>query len=194
MNRSVNMRAFLLSLLTSLNPFAGRAQSAGTPQTPIVSFYDLTATGLDGQPVALSQYKGRKIMVVNTASECGYTPQYKQLQELYTAYKDSGFVVLGFPSNDFGGQEPGSSAEIAGFCEKNYGVTFPMMAKVDIKGDNPHPVYQWLTQKSKNGFDDFKVKWNFNKFLIDEEGRLVMYLPSGKDPMCDEVLNWLGAK
>jgi glutathione peroxidase len=194
MNRSSNMRAFLLSLLASLNPFAGRAQSAGSPQTPAVSFYDLTAIGLDGQPVALSQYKGRKIMVVNTASECGYTPQYKQLQELYTAYKDSGFVVLGFPSNDFGGQEPGSSAEIAGFCEKNYGVTFPMMAKVDIKGDNPHPVYQWLTQKSKNGLDDFKVKWNFNKFLIDEEGRLVMYLPSGKDPMCDEVLNWLGAK
>lgn len=188
------MRAFLLSVLTSLNPFSGRAQTASPPQTPVTSFFELAAVGLNGEAVPMAQFRGKKIMVVNTASECGYTGQYKQLQELYTEFKDKNFVVLGFPSNDFGGQEPGTEAEIGAFCTKNYGVTFPMMSKVRTKGDDQHPIYQWLTQKSKNGLSDFKVKWNFNKFLIDEEGRLVMYLPSGKEPMCDEVLNWLGAK
>ena len=188
------MRAFLLSVLASINPFAGRAQSNGVPQTPPASFFELSAVGLNGEPVPMSQFKGKKIMVVNTASECGYTGQYKQLQELYTEFKDKGFVILGFPSNDFGGQEPGTEAEIGAFCTKNYGVTFPMMSKVSTKGDNQHPIYQWLTQKSRNGVDDFKVKWNFNKFLIDEQGRLYMYLPSSKDPLCEEVLNWLRAQ
>ena len=188
------MRAFLLSVLTSLNPFTGRAQTTNPVQAPITSFFELSALGLDGGTVPMAQFKGKKIMVVNVASECGYTGQYKQLQELFTEFKDKGFVVLGFPSNDFGGQEPGTEAEIAAFCLENYNVTFPMMSKVKTKGDDQHPVYQWLTQKSKNGVDDFKVKWNFNKFLIDEEGRLAMYLPSGKDPMCDEVLNWLGVQ
>lgn len=188
------MRSFLLSILSALNPFGAKAQSVAVPVEPPASFHSLSATTLDGQHVEMAQFKGKKIMVVNTASECGYTGQYKQLQELYEAYKDKGFVVLGFPSNDFGGQEPGTEAEIGAFCQKNYGVTFPMMSKVSTKGDDQHPVYQWLTQKTQNGVDDFKVKWNFNKFLIDEQGRLVMYLPSGKDPLCDEVLNWLGGK
>ncbi len=139
----------------------------------------------------MDRFKGKKVIVVNTASECGFTGQYAPLQELYDTYKDKGLVVIGFPSNDFGGQEPGSEEEIATFCQKNYGVTFPMMAKVSIKGDDMHPVYFWLTNKEQNGVMDARVEWNFNKFLIDEEGRLVKHLPSKVEPLDDEIINWV---
>jgi glutathione peroxidase len=161
-------------------------------KTAPMSFHDLSATDISGNLVRMDQFAGRKVMVVNTASECGFTKQYQQLQELYEQYRDQGLVILGFPSNDFGGQEPGSESQIASFCEKNYGVTFPMMAKVNITGDKPHAVYHWLMNKEQNGVMDAPVKWNFNKFLIDEQGRLVKYLPSSADPLGEEVLDWVG--
>jgi glutathione peroxidase len=156
-----------------------------------MSFHDLSATDINGKPVSLSEFKGKKVLVVNTASECGYTKQYAQLQELYAMYQDKGLVVIGFPCNDFGGQEPGSEAEIATFCQKNYGVTFPMMSKISVKGDDVSPVYQWLTSKEQNGVLDAKVKWNFHKFLIDEEGRLVAEYGSGTTPLDDKILDWV---
>lgn len=165
---------------------AGSVQS-----TPAMSFHDLSATDINGQPVSLSTFKGKKVLVVNTASECGYTRQYAQLQELYETYKDQGLVVVGFPCNDFGGQEPGTEAEIASFCQKNYGVRFPMMSKVSVKGKDVHPVYQWLTSKEQNGVLDATVKWNFHKFLIDEEGRLVAAHPSGVTPLDEKIVSWV---
>ena len=132
-------------------------------------------------------------MIVNTASECGLTPQFKQLQELYEAYKDKNFVIIGFPSNDFGHQDPGKNSEIKSFCERNYGVTFLMMEKITVKGDSIHPIYKWLTSKSENGVMSSHVKWNFQKYLIDEEGHLVdMVLPI-KKPDCRRVLRWLAS-
>lgn len=158
---------------------------------PPMSFHTLTATTIDGLPYKFEQLRGRKVIVVNTASECGYTPQYAQLQELYDTYKDKGLVILGFPSNDFGGQEPGGEAEIAAFCSKNYGVTFPMMSKVETKGDSQHAVYQWLTSREQNGVLDSEVKWNFHKYLVDENGHLVMSLGSAISPLDQEIIAWL---
>ena len=143
---------------------------------------------------AFEQLKGRKVLIVNTASECGYTPQYAELQDLYAAHKDKGLVVLGFPSNEFGEQEPGDEKTIATFCEKNYGVTFPMMSKVMTKGEHQHPVYQWLTQKAKNGALDSVVKWNFGKYLINEDGSFYTMLASAADPLSPQVLAWLDGK
>jgi glutathione peroxidase len=149
---------------------------------PAVSFFDLSATDINGQMVKLDQYKGKKVMVVSTASE------------LYTTYKDKGFVILGFPSNDFGGQEPGTEAEIATFCQKNYGVTFPLMSKVSTKGAEQHAVYHWLANKSQNAVMDTQVKWNFHKYLIDVNGRLVMSLESGIEPNDPRITNWIEGK
>lgn len=160
--------------------------------TPTMSFHDLSATDINGKTVSFSEFKGKKVLVVNTASECGYTKQYAQLQELYDTYKDKGLVIIGFPCNDFGGQEPGSEAEIAAFCQKNFGVTFPLMSKISVKGDDMSPVYKWLTSREQNGVLDAKVKWNFHKFLIDEEGRMVADYGSGTKPLDDEILSWLG--
>lgn len=161
------------------------------PQPPAMSFHELSATSLQGELIRMDRFKGKKLIVVNTASECGYTGQYGPLQELYEKYQDKGLVVIGFPSNDFGGQEPGSEQEIAAFCQRNYGVTFPMMSKISIKGDDVHPVYFWLTNKEQNGVMDATVKWNFNKFLIDEEGRLVKHLPSTVGPLDEEIIDWV---
>jgi glutathione peroxidase len=155
-----------------------------------MSFHELSALDINGNTVSMSSFKGKKVLVVNTASKCGYTKQYAQLQELYESFKDKDLVVVGFPSNDFGGQEPGSEEEIAAFCQKNFGVSFPMMGKVSTKGSDQHPVYQWLTEQSRNGVMDAKVKWNFHKFLIDEEGRLVAEYPSGVTPLDEKILAW----
>ena len=165
-----------------------------TATLPTASFFDLSATDIQGQLVKMDRYKGMKVMVVNTASECGYTPQYAQLQELYTTYKDKGFVILGFPSNDFGGQEPGTEKEIEQFCQKNYGVTFPLMGKVSTKGADQHAVYHWLTTMAQNGVMDTEVKWNFHKYLIDPDGRLVMSLQSGIEPADERITNWIEGK
>jgi glutathione peroxidase len=151
------------------------------------SIYDYSFVNLDGDTVALSVYKGKKILFVNTASECGYTPQYKQLEEIYKKYGER-LVVIGFPTNDFGKQEPGSNEEISSFCEKNYGVTFPMSQKITVKGDEMHPVYQWLTKRSLNNKEDSEVKWNFQKYLVDEKGKLLTIYYSATKPDDTKVI------
>lgn len=159
-----------------------RSKSTYAPTPAMESFYDLSINTLEGEPFDLASLKGKRILVVNTASKCGFTPQYEGLEALYSAHKDNNFVILGFPCNDFGNQEPGTEEEIGSFCQRNYGVSFPMMEKVSVKGDNQHPVYGWLCNESKNGVGDHSVKWNFHKFLIDEEGRLVASLRSAVKP------------
>ena len=158
------------------------------------SFYDFTVTDIDGKEFKLSQLSGKKVMVVNTASECGYTPQYKELEALYEKYKDKNFIIIGFPANNFGEQEPGSNDQIKSFCSKNYGVSFPMMSKISVKGDDMAPLYKWLTSKAENGVSDAEVKWNFNKFLIDEKGNWVAWKPSKITPMSEEITKWIESK
>ena len=130
-------------------------------------------------------------MIVNTASECGYTPQYKDLQELYEKYKSHNFVIIGFPANNFGEQEPGTNDQIATFCKKNYDVTFPMMSKISVKGDDMHPLYQFLTQKKKNGVMDSEVKWNFQKYLINEDGTLEKWISHKTLPTDPDIIHWI---
>lgn len=139
----------------------------------MADFFDFDATSLGGDPVDLAEYRGKTVLVVNVASKCGFTPQYEGLEALYRQYKDKDFVVLGFPSNQFGNQEPGSEAEIGGFCQKNYGVTFPMFAKIDVNGANAHPLYKWMKGQKPGLAGTRDVKWNFTKFLIDGEGQVV---------------------
>ncbi len=158
------------------------------------NLHDFKVKTIEGEEISLSQFKGKKVLVVNTASECGFTPQYKELEDLYKKYKDKNFVVVGFPANNFGGQEPGSNTDIKAFCTKNYGVTFPMMSKISVKGDDMDALYKWLTQKSENGVEDAPVKWNFQKYLIDEDGNYVKHLGSQKKPDCDEIVKWIEGK
>jgi glutathione peroxidase len=155
------------------------------------SFYDFTVKTIEGEDFPLSRLKGKKVLVVNTASKCGYTPQYADLEEIYKQYGGEDFTILGFPSNDFGKQEPGTNEEIASFCQINYGVTFQMMEKVSVKGDNIAPLYSWLTNKSQNGVLDAKIGWNFHKFLIDENGKLVRDVKTGVKPTDDEIVSWI---
>jgi glutathione peroxidase len=155
------------------------------------NMYDFTVKTIDGKYFPLSKLKGKKVMIVNVASKCGLTPQYKQLQSLYEKYKDSGFVIVGFPANNFGQQEPGSNKEIKEFCTRNYGVTFPMMQKISVKGDDIVPFYKWLTQKSENGKEDAEVTWNFQKFLIDETGNWVKSIPPKTVPMSEDIISWI---
>ncbi len=163
-----------------------------TIETPVqkISIYDFKVASLDGGTIDFSSFKGKKILIVNTASECGFTPQYEGLEALYKKYHDK-LVIVGFPANNFHGQEPGSNADIKAFCKKNYGVTFPMAEKISVKGDDMAPIYKWLTQKSQNGVMDAEIKWNFNKFLIDEKGNLVSYFESKVTPMSDEITSKL---
>ena len=158
------------------------------------SLHDYKCKTLDGKDFSFSSLKGKKIMIVNTASECGFTPQYKDLQALYEKYKDANFIIIGFPCNDFGKQEPGTGAEIQNFCTKNYGVTFPLMEKVIIKGDDRCEIYKWLTHKEKNGVEDSKVMWNFTKYLIDENGLYSKHLSSTVNPLDKEVISWIEGK
>jgi glutathione peroxidase len=154
------------------------------------TLHDFKIKKLDSEEVIdFSQFAGKKILIVNVASKCGYTPQYEDLQQLYAAYKDQ-LVIVGFPCNQFGKQESGTESSIAEFCSSTYGVDFPMTTKIDVKGDGQHPIYQWLTQKSQNGVDDYSVKWNFNKFLIDENGKLLEYFPSKVKPYDQEILKY----
>jgi glutathione peroxidase len=157
-------------------------------------FYDFKATTLEGQPFDLSSLKGKKIMVVNTASKCGNTPQYATLESLYEKYKDRNFVIIGFPANNFGSQEPGTNSEIKEFCTKNYGVTFPMMSKISVKGDDMDPLYKWLTNKSENQVLDAPVKWNFQKFLIDEKGQLADVAWPKELPDEEKIIKWIEGK
>tara|TARA_B110000444_G_scaffold261369_1_gene312970 strand:- start:1839 stop:2432 length:594 start_codon:yes stop_codon:yes gene_type:complete len=154
-------------------------------------FYTLTCKTLDGEGFNFKSLRGKKVLIVNTASECGFTPQYEGLQKLHEEYGGDEFVILGFPCNDFGKQESGTSEEIGNFCSKNFGVTFQMMEKVSVNGANTHPVYNWLLNKSDNGVSNHNVRWNFHKFLIDENGALVASLRSGVNPMDKSVINFL---
>ena len=151
-------------------------------------FFDFKIEGIAGEIIDLNIYKDKVILIVNTASYCGFTKQYADLQNLYENYKNQNFIVLGVPSNQFGGQEPGSDEEIAQFCKKNYGVTFTMLEKVDVKGSSQHPLYSWLTTKEKNGVMDATVRWNFHKFLVDEEGALINMYNSRTNPVGTEML------
>jgi glutathione peroxidase len=154
------------------------------------SIYDFKVPSLDGGTIDFSKFKGKYILVVNTASKCGYTGQYEDLEKLYEANK-SKLVVVGFPANNFGGQEPGSNQEIKEFCKKNYGVTFPMAEKVSVKGGDTHPLFQFLTKKEMNGVQDAEIKWNFTKFLLDKDGKLLAVFPSSVNPMSEEIAKYL---
>jgi glutathione peroxidase len=156
-------------------------------------FYDFKVKTLEGKDFDFASLKGKKVMVVNTASKCGYTPQYEDLQTLYEQFGQK-LVIIGFPANNFMNQEPGTAEEIREFCSTKYEVTFPLMEKISVKGSDMHPLYQWLTSKEKNGVMDSSVKWNFQKYLIDENGKLVDVLYSKDKPGSDKVITWLSEK
>lgn len=155
------------------------------------SIYQFNVTDIEGNEFQMSSLKGKKVMIVNTASKCGFTPQYEQLEEVYEKYKDKNFVIIGFPANDFLKQEPGTNEEIATFCKKNYGVSFPMMAKISVKGKEQHPLYTFLTEKKYNGLEDNKVAWNFQKYLINEKGELEKIISPKVQPDDPEIINWI---
>ena len=157
------------------------------------SFHDFTVKDIEGNDFSMATLKGKKVLVVNTASKCGLTPQYEALQALYQQYGSEKFIIIGFPANNFLEQEPGSNSEIMEFCQKNYGVSFPMMSKISVKGDDMSPVYQWLTQKAKNGVMDSEVGWNFQKYLIDENGKLVDFASPKTKPDDPKIIEWIKA-
>lgn len=175
------MKSILLTILTSISMML-------TAQN---SFHEFVVDDIRGNAFELSQLAGKKVMVVNTASKCGLTPQYEKLEALYQKFGGDNFVIIGFPANNFMNQEPGSNEEIAEFCAVNYGVSFPMMAKISVKGKDQHPLYAWLTDKDLNGVENSSVGWNFQKYLIDEEGNLVKSLSPRTDPMDEEIIAWL---
>ena len=185
------MKKIILPAVILLTVIAMSFQSSTPPKT----LYDFKAKTIDGADFDFSTLKGKKVMIVNTASECGYTPQYKELQELYAKYgKDGKFAILGFPCNQFGEQEPGINDTIKAFCTRNYGVTFQMMDKIDVKGDKQHPLYKWLTTKSENGVEDGEVRWNFWKFLINEKGEFVSHASSKELPNSERIVKWIEGK
>ncbi len=156
------------------------------------SIYDFTLNDIDGNPVDLAKYKGKKLLLVNVASKCGYTPQYAELQELYEAYEDK-LTILAFPANNFGGQEPGSSEDIKSFCSENYGISFPIFEKISVKGVDKHPLYRWLSDKDMNGWNNEEPTWNFCKYFINEKGALVKFFPSAVKPMDEEIINLINS-
>ena len=155
------------------------------------TIYQFKVKDLSGKEFDFASLKGKKIMIVNTASKCGNTPQYKDLEAIYEKYKPKNFIIIGFPANNFGAQEPGTNTEIATFCQKNYGVTFPMMSKISVKGKDIDKVYQFLTQKAKNGVQDSEVEWNFQKYLINEKGQLEKVIAPQVTPTDASILSWI---
>jgi glutathione peroxidase len=155
------------------------------------SIYDYKLTDINGKTFDMSELKGKKVLLVNTATQCGYTPQFTDMEKLYKDYKDKNLVVVAIPSNDFGNKEPGSNDEIKAFVKDHYNVTFPVMAKTSVKGDNENPLYDWLTKKDLNGVMDTKVAWNYQKYMIDENGKLVGVIPPKESPTSDKVMEWL---
>lgn len=155
------------------------------------SFYSFTVNDINGKPFSMEQLKGKKVMVVNVASKCGYTPQYEQLQKVWEEYGGDDFVIIGFPANNFMHQEPGTDKEIKTFCTTNYGVTFPMMSKISVKGKDQAEIYKWLTSKELNGVEDSKVKWNFQKYLISADGKLEKVFSPGTKPDDQEIIDWI---
>ncbi|MFZ5941906.1 MAG: glutathione peroxidase, partial [Bacteroidota bacterium] len=156
--------------------------------------YGFKVKDISGNDFDFASLKGKKVLIVNTASKCGYTPQYEDLEKLYGEYKDKGLVIVGFPANNFLKQEPGSNKEIAEFCRSNYGVTFPMMAKISVKGDDQHELYKWLTSKKLNGVEDSSVSWNFQKYMINPDGTLYGYAAPADKPYSDKIITWLNQK
>ena len=182
------MKQLLLIALILTQSTSQMTTSKEHPQKP--SIYTISIHSLTGQPIDLASFKGKKILFVNVASECGFTPQYAGLQELHESFGDK-LVVIGVPCNQFGGKEPGTAIEIEKFCQVNYGVEFLITEKIEVKGDNQHPLYQWLTQKELNGHSNSSVKWNFQKYLIDEQGQLVDYFYSITKPMSKKITSKL---
>jgi glutathione peroxidase len=188
------LRKFAYSVIMVFGSCFGKNSIESKPTENLVtqmSLYDFKMKSIDGKEIDFSIYKGKKVLIVNTASECGYTPQYEELQKLHQLH-GSKVVVLGFPCNDFGAQEPGSLENIKSFCQKNYGVSFQLFEKVSVKGDKKTPLYEWLSSKSKNGWNDKEPSWNFCKYLIDENGKLQNLYPSGVSPMSKELLKAIG--
>lgn len=182
---------FILSiaLLTTIPKlFAFSAKESQQEDKQVASIYDFTMNDIEGNLVKLEQFRGKVVMIVNVASKCGFTPQYEDLEKLYKAYKDSGFVILGFPANNFFGQEPGTNEEIKSFCTLTYGVTFPMFAKISVKGKDQHPLYKYLTEKETNPEFSGNISWNFNKFLIDRAGKIVARFGSRTKPEDEKVV------
>jgi glutathione peroxidase len=177
------LKSLMLLAIFSLTAHFSQAQDS--------IFYDLTATTIDGKTFHFSELKGKKVLIVNVASKCGFTPQYEDLEKLYKEYGGDDFIIIGFPANNFLKQEPGTDEEIKEFCTVNYGVTFQMMSKISVKGDDMHPVYKWLTEKSKNGLMDSKVSWNFQKYMIDENGKLVGFASPKEEPMSPKIADWI---
>ena len=174
-------------LFFSIILIAGQSKLLAQQKT----LYDFKATTIEGKPFDFSSLKGKKVMIVNTASECAFTPQFSKLQELYEEYGGDDFEIIGFPCNDFGGQDPAGNDVIYDFCTKKYGVTFTMMEKISIKGDDEHPIYKWLTNSNDNGVLDAKVTWNFQKFLIDRNGNVVESIAPITGPKNRRIIEWL---
>jgi len=195
---SIALAAIALVSLAAFGTYKGAILGGTEVRYPLTvamsDFHSLTATTLDGKTFDFAQLEGKRVLIVNTASRCGYTPQYKKLQALHEQHGGDEFVILGFPCNQFGRQEPGSASEIGEFCSNNYGVTFQMMSKVEVRGNGQHPVYSWLCNASENGVGDHSVGWNFHKFLVDGEGRLVASLKSGADPLGDEIAGFAAGR
>ena len=184
------MKVSKLIFLFLIGIMIGKAQTK--KQMNDQTIYQFEVEDITGKAFPLSNLQGKKVMIVNTASKCGLTPQYKELEALYQQYKDKDFVIIGFPANNFLKQEPGTNDEIATFCQVNYGVSFPMMSKISVKGKDMHPLYQFLTQKAKNGVMDSKVSWNFQKYLIGKDGHLEKVIDPKTLPNDPEVIEWIG--
>jgi len=191
----LNLLALALMCLFSCMPNENQMPPDGN-SAPMLkkSIHEFKVTDINGDSFDFSSLKGKKIMVVNTASKCGLTPQYKGLEALYNKYKDKNFIIIGFPANDFMSQEPGTNEEIASFCSKNYGVSFPMMAKISVKGKDMHPIYTFLTSGNENGLEDNQVKWNFQKYLLNEEGFLEKVISPSTEPDDEEIVRWIEAE
>lgn len=192
MNKFLSLIPLLLIALFSLN----KMQNANNESLKIkkMSIHEFKVENINGEEFDFSSLNGKKIMVVNTASKCGLTPQYEKLEALYQKFKNENFIIIGFPSNDFMGQEPGSNEEIIAFCKKNFGVSFPMMSKVKVKGKDKCDIYSFLTSKSQNGLEDNKVQWNFQKYLLDENGFLVKVLSPRTAPDDPQISRWIEGK
>lgn len=195
--KAIILMSLTYAVLTFLGCKQVKSKPENTDMTDKSTFYEFLAANpnimlktIDGADADFSHYKGKKVLIVNTASECGYTPQYKDLEALYEQYKDK-LVILGFPANNFGGQEPGTNEEIKKFCADNYSVTFPMFEKISVLGDDQNAIYKWLTSKDLNGWNDQQPKWNFNKYLLDESGNLLKYYSSAVKPLSDEITSML---
>jgi glutathione peroxidase len=183
-----------MKLLLSSAILAVFAFGTTSMKDPSKTLYDFKAKTIDGKDFDFRSLKGKKVMIVNAASKCGFTPQYEQLEALYKEFGGDKFTIIGFPANNFGSQEPGSNADIKTFCTKNYGVTFPMMEKISVKGDDIDPLYKWLTNKAENGKVEAPVKWNFQKFLIDENGHVADVAMSNELPNSDRIKAWIKSK